>query len=382
MLFSGVLKNLKGNMAAWTTFVSMWVNVVQVTLKCALGIKTGSYALYADGLHGGQDVLMNLLVLLISLYAAKPADGAYPYGRGRYESLALLLMAILGIGAAWELMLASVTSPVRPLSDPLWVGLVGGFSLGVNMLLAGWMYRLTQLRKNHLILGNALHHLGDALASFAVVVSYLAQLNGYLWADRIASLCIVFLMVYSVIPPLKNAVLDLTDHATEERCLDLIRKSVLSVSEIVDVHHLRSRRSAGRVILDAHITLNHHLSFTESHWIAERLTHYLKEGDAGIQDILFHVDPDKDCSFALNAREVYVREWISLGIPEEMLRPECLVMHYLEDVIDIDWLVTDGDVLQYFSWAGMIMASSPSVRAIRIRSTVGELRSDAGVALK
>ena len=350
-----------------TAWAALILNTLQAIIKCFVGIIAHSNALFADGLHGISDVLMDIIVLGAAIYAAKPADNNYPYGRGRYESLGILIVSISLIFAAMDLLGTVILEPSLHIMQHSWVLIVAFISAVSSMIAFFWMRHYAVEEKNDFIQSNAIHQLIDGLSSLVVFFSSIADMYGYTQSDTVATIIVVLLIVYSMVPFLRTSLLELTDHATDATYQTNLRECILAVPGIDEIHHLRTRRSASRVILDAHITLNHHLSFTESHWIAERLTTYLIHQDPIITNVLIHADPDVDISTQLSTRDVYQQKWQACGIPLELLQTQFLVLHYLENEIHADWkMMQQYTVEQYTAWIKDITRVTPDITYIAL----------------
>ena len=77
-------------------------NIVLAALKFFFGWITNSIALLADAVHTGSDVVTSAIVVAGFRMAKKPADIEHPYGHGRIEPIATLIISLLLIWAGIE----------------------------------------------------------------------------------------------------------------------------------------------------------------------------------------------------------------------------------------------------------------------------------------
>ena len=84
------------------------LNVVLVAVKSMIGLVTGSIAMVIDALNNLSDVLSAVITIVGTKLANKKPDKEHPYGHGRIEYLASIIIAILvllaGLGALNESM--------------------------------------------------------------------------------------------------------------------------------------------------------------------------------------------------------------------------------------------------------------------------------------
>ena len=103
-------------------WVSVLVNVVLFVLKLVIGIITGAVSVIADAVHTLSDVISSAIVIWGFKEAQKPADKEHPYGHGRAEYIATLIIAILLCVAGIEFIEAAFKRIRNPqLIDVKWL---------------------------------------------------------------------------------------------------------------------------------------------------------------------------------------------------------------------------------------------------------------------
>ena len=81
------------------TGVGMAVNVVLAITKIVTGIAGNSYALIADGMESTTDIVSSLVVWTGLKISSLPADDDHPYGHGKAESIAGMVVALALLAA-------------------------------------------------------------------------------------------------------------------------------------------------------------------------------------------------------------------------------------------------------------------------------------------
>ncbi|WP_302321188.1 cation diffusion facilitator family transporter, partial [uncultured Duncaniella sp.] len=127
------------------TWVGFWVNAVLMVIKIAIGHYGHSDALVADGVHSLSDFATDLIVLAFVGIAYKGADSRHPYGHGKFETFASLLISVtlllVAIGLGWAGVRA-ITGSLNgnPLPRPdIWTIAVAIIAI----LSKEWLYRYT-----------------------------------------------------------------------------------------------------------------------------------------------------------------------------------------------------------------------------------------------
>lgn len=175
--------------------VGVGLNLGFAVLEAGFGLWANSLALVADAGHNLSDVLGLLLAWGANYLAGRPPTARRTYGLRRSSVLAALLNAVLLLlaagGIAWE--------AVRRLREPEPVAglmVVGVAAVGVVVNTATALLFLAGRKRDLNIRGAFLHMAADAGVSAGVVVAGLViRYTGWTWADPVASLAIVVVIV-------------------------------------------------------------------------------------------------------------------------------------------------------------------------------------------
>jgi len=76
------------------------INASLAAIKLAAGIIGNTYALVADAIESSADIFASLIVWGGITIGAQPADDDHPFGHGKAEALAALVVSIMLLGAA------------------------------------------------------------------------------------------------------------------------------------------------------------------------------------------------------------------------------------------------------------------------------------------
>lgn len=96
--------------AQFASILGIIANLLLAIIKGVAGVLTNSKALIADAFHSASDVVSSFAVLIGIRAARKPPDPEHPYGHGKAENIATLIVSILLIIVGFEILLDSVQS--------------------------------------------------------------------------------------------------------------------------------------------------------------------------------------------------------------------------------------------------------------------------------
>lgn len=290
----------------YVTWVGFWVNAALMVLKLFFGYYGHSDALVADGYHSLSDFATDFIVLFCVGMAYKRPDAEHPYGHGKYETLASLLIAAILFGVAVGIGYSGVATIVgffRGIEIPrpdIWTLLVALLSIGAKE----WMYRYTYRTGDELgssvLKTNAWHHRSDALSSVATLIGVgMAFFLGekYRIFDPIASIIIGILIAYSAVKMAMPSVGELLEMSIPAKQLHAVEKAIRECPGVVRYHSLRARRNGHSYVVDVNIHVDPQITVAKGHEIATRVEQRLREILGRDLIIYVHTEPENACTF-------------------------------------------------------------------------------------
>ena len=73
--------------------VGLGINIAFALIKLMAGVFGNAYALIADGIESALDVAGSIVIWGGLRFAARPPDATHPYGHGKAEPLAAIIVA-------------------------------------------------------------------------------------------------------------------------------------------------------------------------------------------------------------------------------------------------------------------------------------------------
>ena len=97
-----------------STLLGILVNLALSVTKISAGMVGHSFALVADGLESGADVLSGLVVFFGLKIAVKSPDADHSYGHGKAEPIAALCVGLSLVVASVAIMVESIHEILTP----------------------------------------------------------------------------------------------------------------------------------------------------------------------------------------------------------------------------------------------------------------------------
>lgn len=266
--------------------------LVTSSLELTVVVFSGSVALLADGLHNLGDVFTTVGVYFGFRTSRKPPTRRYPYGYGRAEDLA----GILIVAAIWgSAVLAAIQSLEKLLSgrgtSHLTLGMVAAV-IGIigNQLVARYKMRVGRAIKSAPLIVDAQHSRLDAIASFGALIGLIGVALGFRQADPLAGFAITVLIVHIGIDATRDVVARLMDVHDDELAgrVASVARAIPGVHSLGDLRVRWLGRQA-EVRLVVHVAPT--LPITEAHELAHRVQQRLREELPDAREIMVEPAP-------------------------------------------------------------------------------------------
>lgn len=279
------------------TLVGSATNIVLIFVKIAGGMAFRSQALIADGIHSVSDLLSDVVVLFGLKLGRGEEDEEHPFGHGRIETLAALLVGLLLAGAGiWMAVSAALDMRAGNVPQPRALGI---FVAIVSVLSKEILYHYTRIVGRRInspaLMTNAWHHRSDALSSVAVLFGLAGAQIDPAWAilDPLAAIIVSTLILKVGASFVVSAFKEFIDTAPDKTVLSHIHKCACEISGVQDVHDIRARTSGGNVFVEVHITVDGKMTVREGHDVAKAVERCLIDEVPHLRKALVHVDPSE-----------------------------------------------------------------------------------------
>lgn len=274
------------------------VNTALAVVKGIAGVAGHSYALVADAIESLSDVFGSLVVWGALSIASRDADDRFPFGYGKAESLAAVVVGLMLGGAAVAIAIAAVREILTPHHAPAPYTLV---VLVVVVLVKETLFRRIaragEASASTALAADAWHHRSDAITSVAAFVGIsVALLGGPGWeqADDWGALVASAVILTTAFRTLRPAVLELMDQAPEDEVRATVGTAVQSVAEARGFHRLRLRRTAGAYFIAVDVQADPALTLHEAHVVSGRVKAAIRAALPATSAIIVHMEPDED----------------------------------------------------------------------------------------
>ena len=297
-----------GTLEGWTSIV---VNILLFAVKIIIGLSIKSVALIADAIHTLADCATSVVVIIGFKIAQKPSDREHPFGHGRMESIATLIVSVLLFIAGFELMEKSIHSIAKPEESTasLSMILIIAGTIIIKELMARFSYQLGDIIDSQTLKADALHHRTDAITTGLVVVALIASHFGFHKVDGIMGAFVSLVIFYSAYDIAKEAISPLLGEAPSDETIMEIDRLADAFDGVLGVHDIIYHKYGQTIIVSLHIEVSGKETAVDLHELSEAVEEEIGQKIGGT--VIAHIDPINVDHPKYHAIEREIKEIIS-----------------------------------------------------------------------
>ncbi|MDD2365198.1 MAG: cation diffusion facilitator family transporter [Desulfuromonadaceae bacterium] len=276
--------------------IGFWINALLMVMKLSAGYWGRSDAVFADGIESACDFVAIFATMMALKLGRQPFDENHPYGHGRAESLAALLVSLVIVATGgWILYESVISIIVGNFKSPEWIAV---FAAALTIIIKEWLYRFTTRTGKRLespsLLAIAKDHRKDALTSIATLAGVIGAFFGLGVLDPLAAGFTSFFILNVGYQAFMEAAHDLMDGNAPEDFIVALQTLAESVSHVESVHEIRARRSGQFMIVDLKLEMDPNMTVKQSHDVATAVKKLIFERYSGVGDVMIHINPHEE----------------------------------------------------------------------------------------
>lgn len=272
--------------------VGIFCNVLLFSVKLVIGLILSSLAVTADAFNNLSDAASSIISFIGVKMAGKPADAEHPFGHGRIEYIAALIVSFLVIEVGFTFFKSSISKIMHP--EEITFDLVPFVILILSILIKLWMAffnnKLGKRIDSKVMLATAADSLGDVITTSATVISIIICHFTSINVDAIAGLIVSGIVIWSGISIAKDTLEPLIGQRVPAELYQKITDIVSSYDGIVGTHDLIVHNyGPNRSMATIHAEVPNDVNIEVSHEIIDKIERDVKKNLNIL--LVIHMDP-------------------------------------------------------------------------------------------
>ena len=272
--------------------IGIALNLLLCIGKFVAGIVSGSISVTADAFNNLTDAASSVVTLIGFRIAGQKPDDEHPFGHGRMEYLAGLIVSMLILLVGFELGKSSVEKIIHP--ETVSFSLLSAVILIVSVCVKLWMCLFNRALSKKIgssaLAATAADSLSDAIATTVVLIGLFVGQFTEFHIDGWLGLVVAIFILRAGLGAVKDTLDPLLGQAPDPALVKEVQNTVLSHDTIVGIHDLIIHDyGPGRRMLSLHAEIPADADIMAAHDVIDHIERELKEKYA--VEAVLHMDP-------------------------------------------------------------------------------------------
>lgn len=264
---------MNSKLAKWEAWIAIVGNILLFLYKFYVARLIGSAAVAADAWHTLSDSLSSLVLLIGIRIADRPPDKEHPYGHGRAELIAALLIGTMLAALGLEFLGAGIEKLTH--HESVVYGKAAIIAMVATVVVkeamaqfAFWASRRTGMIS---LAADAHHHRSDAISSIIILAGILVG-SSFWWLDGVLTLIVTGFIFQAAWRTLADASTQILGREPDKKFVaDLETICRERLGNDVGVHHVHLHSYGAHREVTFHILLPGNCSLEQAHEASRRV---------------------------------------------------------------------------------------------------------------
>lgn len=273
-------------------FTGIAANIVLFLLKFFIGVYLNSIAVMADAFNNLSDVASSIVTVFGFKISGKPADKEHPFGHGRFEYIAAMVVSFMVLLVGFEFVKSSVNRIMKPAA--LNFDTFTFILLTASILVKIWLSRFNKVIGkaigSKVMEATSFDSLSDVIATSVVAASLVMSRLTTFPLDGYIGLAVSLFILYNGFNLIRDTLNPLLGDAPDEELVKAIMEKTLSYEGIIGIHDLIIHNyGPGRIVASIHAEIPYSMDVMDAHEIIDRAEKEISE-ELDLH-LVIHMDP-------------------------------------------------------------------------------------------
>ena len=220
--------------------VGIFFNILLFSLKFLAGLLSGAISIIADAFNNLSDAGSSIITMIGFRISTQEADSDHPFGHGRSEYIAGLIVSIIILIMAFELIHSSFMKILHP--EPVSFTPIVLLILAISILVKLYMYcyntYISKKIASAALRATATDSFSDCLATSAVLLAMLVSHFLSVNIDGYCGILVGLFILWGGIQAARDTISPLLGQAPDPKFIQNIKSIVAQYPEVLGTHDL------------------------------------------------------------------------------------------------------------------------------------------------
>ena len=227
--------NSREDVITMTSGLGIAANLLIAAVRVLIGVASSSIAIVSEGVNNLTDAFTSVLALVGAKLAKKHPDEKHPFGYGRIEYLASLVISTLILVTGIEMMISSIElvfNPAEMSVSYLTIAIVAGTAV-IKYILGIYTIKMGKKTASASLVGVGTECRNDSFASLITIVTARIFLLFNVSLDAYAGIIISLLIIKAGLDVLKETLSDLLGRPGDKELAQELYKKIRHTDGII-----------------------------------------------------------------------------------------------------------------------------------------------------
>ncbi len=261
--------------------IGIIINLILTTFKALVGIAANSIAIILDALNNLSDALSAIITIIGTFLSAKRPDKKHPYGHGRIEYLASVVISFIilatGIDALYE-SIKKIINP-QPATYSLATIIVVVVAILVKAVFGRYVLRHGKALNSNSLVATGTDAISDAALSASTLIGIFISLFLHISPEGYIGLVISVMILRAAFEILHQTIDEMIGVRVDKKLTDKIKQAIAKIDEhVLGVYDLSIHNyGPNKLVGSAHIQIADELKAREIHHITKNIEYGIYE---------------------------------------------------------------------------------------------------------
>lgn len=330
------------------------LNLFLCIIKTIAAFMADSVSILADAANNMSDAASSVVTIIGFKLAGHKPDKEHPFGHGRIEYVAGLVVAFIIFGMAVELFRNSIKKIIHPEKTEfsITIACILIVSIVVKLYMFYYNRRLGQKLSSAVLTNNSKDSISDVLSTSVVLIS---SIIGYVFDIRLdgyAGSLVSLFIFYQAFEAAKDTISPLLGEAPSHEMIRNIKNDVLSFDSILGVHDIVIHNyGPNKIMMSLHAEVSSDGTLIEVHDLVDSIERFLNQKYLCTATI--HVDPVNLKDEQVKKMKEELAEHLQKVLGKDVLFHDFRVVHHKNErrlefdlVVPFDYKSSDDVILE------------------------------------
>lgn len=261
-----------------TSIIGITANIFLASFKALVGIVAGSVAITLDAVNNLSDALSGVITIIGTKLSARPADAQHPFGHGRIEYFAAIIISIIVLIAGITSLIESAKKlfhPTIPSYTTITLAVIV-VAIAVKIALGYYVKRKGRALQSDALVASGADASFDAVVTLSTLLSAVIMLVFGINLDGIFGTLISLIIIKAGVDMLGSPINQLLGKGAPADFVETIRREVMQNKGVYGVYDIiLNYYGPDTIIGSLHINVPDTMTACEIHRLTRQITEQL-----------------------------------------------------------------------------------------------------------